>query len=136
MFHVVPTDGGTHPKDQDPTWLGNSVGHYEGDALVIDTTNFNGKTWIDTAQHPSSDQLHIVERIQYIDADHLSYQVTWEDPKAYTKPISNNRVFTRMKKGSETSGWWCAGKQPRHAAGPYGGRRSTSATASHERQRC
>jgi hypothetical protein len=107
VFHMVPTDGRDHPKNQDPTWMGNSVGHYEGDTLVIDTTNFNGKTWLDTAQHPSSDQLHVVERFQYIDSDHLSYQVTWEDPKAYTKPIRNNRVFTRMQKGSEIMEWWC-----------------------------
>ena len=81
VFHVIPTDGREHNKNQDPSWLGNSIGHYEGDTLVIDTTNFNGKTWIDTAQHPSSDQLHVTERIHYIDADHLAYEVTWEDPK-------------------------------------------------------
>jgi len=107
VFHVVPTDGRDHPKNADPTWMGNSVGHYEGDTLVIDTTNFNGKTWLDTAQHPSSDQLHIVERFHYIDSDHIAYEVTWEDPKAYTKPIKNNRTFTRMKKGSEIMEWWC-----------------------------
>ena len=82
VFHVIPTDGRDHAKNQDPSWLGNSIGHYEGDTLVIDTNNFNGKTWIDTAQHPSSDQLHIVERIHYIDADHLAYEVTWEDRKS------------------------------------------------------
>ena len=107
VFHVIPTDGREHNKNQDPSWLGNSIGHYEGDTLVIDTNNFNGKTWIDTAQHPSSDQLHIVERIHFMDADHLAYEVTWEDPKAYTKPIKNNRVFTRMKPGSEIMEWWC-----------------------------
>ena len=107
VFHVVPTDGRDHPKNQEPSWMGNSIGHYEGDTLVIDTTNFNGKTWIDTAQHPSSEQLHVVERIHFIDPNHLAYEVTWEDPKAYTKPIRNNRVFTRMKPGSEIMEWWC-----------------------------
>ena len=107
VFHVVPTDGRDHPKNQEPSWMGNSIGRYEGDTLVIDTNNFNGKTWIDTAQHPSSDQLHVVERIRFIDPNHLSYEVTWEDPKAYTKPIKNTRVFTRMKPGSEIMEWWC-----------------------------
>jgi len=87
--------------------MGNSIGHYEGDTLVIDTNNFNGKTWIDTAQHPSSEQLHVVERVHFIDPNHLAYEVTWEDPKAYTKPIRNNRVFTRMKQGAEIMEWWC-----------------------------
>ncbi|HTA44679.1 MAG TPA: hypothetical protein VK789_19660 [Bryobacteraceae bacterium] len=107
VFHVVPTDGRDHPKNQDPSWMGNSIGHFEGDTLVIDTNNFNGKTWIDTAQHPSSEQLHVVERVHFIDPNHLAYEVTWEDPKAYTKPIRNNRVFTRMKQGAEIMEWWC-----------------------------
>ena len=107
VFHMVPTDGRGHPKDLEPSWMGNSIGKYEGDTLVIDTIGFNGKTWIDTAEHPSSDALHVVERIKHIDADHLSYEVTWEDPKAYTKPIKNTRTFARMKPGSEIMEWWC-----------------------------
>ena len=107
IFHVIHTDGTDHPKDLDPTWMGHSVGHYEGDTLVIDSTGFNGKTWIDTAEHPSSDQLHVVERIHYMDAQHLSYEVTWEDPKTYSKPIKNTRVFARMKPGEELMEYWC-----------------------------
>jgi hypothetical protein len=52
IFHVVPTDGRDHPKDFAPNWLGNSIGRWEGDTLVIDTVGFNGKTNIDTAGHP------------------------------------------------------------------------------------
>ncbi len=107
VFHMIPTDGRDHPKNQESSWMGNSIGHYEGDTLVIDTNNFNGKTWIDTAQHPSSEQLHVVERIHFIDANHLAYEVVWEDPKAYTKSIRNNRVFARMKPESEIMEWWC-----------------------------
>ena len=107
VFHLVPTDGRGHPKDLEPSWLGNSIGKYEGDALVIDTVGFNGKTWIDTAQHPSSEALHVIESFRHIDADHLSYEVTWDDPKTYTKPIKNTRTFTRMKPGSEIIEWWC-----------------------------
>ncbi len=107
IFHVIHTDGTGHPKDLDPTWMGHSVGHYEDDTLVIDSTGFNGKTWIDTAEHPSSDQLHVMERIHYIDPQHLSYEVTWEDPKTYTKPIKNTRVFARMKPGEELMEYWC-----------------------------
>jgi len=107
IFHVVFTDGRDHPKDLEPNWLGHSVGKWEGDTLVIDTTGFNGKTYIDTAEHPSSDALHVVERVSYMDAQHLSYEVTWEDPKMYTKPIKNTRVFARMKPGQELMEYWC-----------------------------
>ena len=107
VFHVVPTDGRPLPKVEDPTWMGKSVGRYEGDTLVIDTTGFNGITWIDTAQHPSSESLQINERFRHIDADHLEYQVTWTDPHMYTKPIKNIRTFSRMKSGEEIMEWWC-----------------------------
>jgi hypothetical protein len=87
--------------------MGHSVGKYEGDTLVIDSVGFNGKTWLDTAEHPSSDALHVIERIHYLDPQHLSYQVTWDDPKTYTKPVNNTRIFTRMKPGQELMEYWC-----------------------------
>jgi hypothetical protein len=107
VFHIVPTDGREHPKNLEPSWMGNSVGRYEGDTLVIDTIGFNGKTWIDTAEHLSSDALHVVERIRLIDADHLEYEVTFDDPKIYAKPFKNTRVFVRMRPGDELMEWWC-----------------------------
>jgi hypothetical protein len=107
VFHVIPTDGRPLPKVADPTWMGKSVGKYEGDTLVIETTGFNGITWIDTAQHPSSAALQVTERIRHLDANHLEYEVIWTDPKMYTKPIRNLRTFTRMKPGEEIMEWWC-----------------------------
>ena len=108
IFHVVPTDGRALPKDfPEPTWMGTSAGRYEGDTLIIETAGFNGKTWIDTAEHPMSDVLRVTERIRHIDADHLSYEVTWNDEKAYTKPIKNSRIFARMKAGEELLEYWC-----------------------------
>ena len=107
VFHMVPIDGREHPKNLESSWMGNSVGRYEGDTLVIDTIGFNGKTWIDTAEHLSSDALHVVERIRLIDADHLEYEVTFDDPKIYAKPFKNTRVFVRMRPGDELMEWWC-----------------------------
>jgi hypothetical protein len=52
---VIPTDGRKLPENADPLWLGRSAGRYEGDTLIIETTGFNGQTWLDTAEHPSSD---------------------------------------------------------------------------------
>jgi hypothetical protein len=107
IFHVIPTDGRDHPKDLEPSWMGNSVGKYEGDTLVVDSMGYNGKTWIDTAEHPMSDAMHVTERYRLIDADHIAYEVTWEDPKTYTRSFKNSRVFSRMKPGSELMEYWC-----------------------------
>jgi hypothetical protein len=91
-FHVIPIDR-DHPKDLEPTWMGNSVGHWEGDALVVDSIGFNERTRLDTIGHPHTDALHVIEKFQRTDSQHLAYEVTIVDPKAYTKPWKNNRVF-------------------------------------------
>src|SRR5436309_10098324 len=85
IFHVVPTDGRQQPNDIEPTWMGTSVGRYEDDTLVIDTKGFNGRITLDVgAEHPTSDALHITERLRYIDANRVGYDLTIEDPKIYT----------------------------------------------------
>jgi hypothetical protein len=82
----IYTDGRKHPPDLDPTWMGNSIGWYDGDTLVVDTVGFNDKTWLDRVGHPHSDQLHLVERFRRVDHDTLTDTMTIDDPKAYTKP--------------------------------------------------
>jgi hypothetical protein len=92
-FEVVPIDGRKH-REIDPTWFGDSVGRWDGDTLVIDTINFNGKTRLDTVGHPHSDQLHYVQRLARPDLGHITWEVTIDDPKTYTKPWKNTRTFT------------------------------------------
>ena len=78
---------GTHPKDLNPSWWGHSIGKWESnDVLMVDTVGFNGLTWLDLAGHPSSDQLHVVERYSRPDLGHLKWEITIEDPVMYTKP--------------------------------------------------
>ncbi len=79
-------DGRAHPQDLNPSWLGHSVGHWEGDTLVVDTVGFNGKAWIDFAGHPASEKLHIIERYRRPDLAHLELEITIDDPGAYAKP--------------------------------------------------
>ena len=86
------TDGRPHTKDLDPSerlWMGDPIGHWEGDTLVVDTIDFNDKTWLDRAGHPHSEELHVVERIRRPDHDNLRIDLTIEDPKAYTQPITS-----------------------------------------------
>jgi hypothetical protein len=89
LFRQLFLDGRVLPKDPNPTWLGYSVGRWDGDALVVDSTGFNGRAWLDGAGgagHPSTEALHITERFLRRDFGHLDLQITIDDPKAYTKP--------------------------------------------------
>jgi len=92
-FHVIPI-GKQHRQLDRPTWFGDSVGHWEGDTLVVDTNQFNGRTRLDTIGHPHSDALHTIERFTRTDANHMAYEVTIDDPKTFTHPWTNKRVFT------------------------------------------
>ena len=83
-----------HPKDPDTTWLGDSVGKYDGDTLVIDTVGFNDKTWLDHVGHPHSDALHLIERFRRVNHDMLELSVTVDDPKAYTKSFTGKKHFS------------------------------------------
>jgi hypothetical protein len=87
------TDGRQHTEDVNPTWMGEAIGKWEGNTLVVDTVGFNDKTWLDYAGHPHSDQLHLVERIQRPSHDTLVNDITIEDPKAYTKPWTTHMAF-------------------------------------------
>jgi len=94
VFEIIHTDGRKHPKDPEPTWFGDHIGWWDGDTLVVDTIAFNDKTNLDTVGHPHSDALHTIERFTRTGKDHIAYQITLEDPKAFTKPWTNERIFT------------------------------------------
>ena len=93
MFQVVNTEGLPHRKDWPPTWFGDSRGHWEGDTLVIDAVNFNGYTKLGTIGHPMSDQAKLRMTFKRPDFGHIQFSWVLDDPKTYTRPISNDRVF-------------------------------------------
>jgi hypothetical protein len=98
LWRIVNIDpaGNTHPKNLKPTWLGDAVGHYEGDTLVVDVTGFNGLAWLDQAGHATSDKLHLTERYTRTDSLTLKYEVTIDDPEAYAKPwTASNTIHWR-----------------------------------------
>jgi hypothetical protein len=92
--------GTAHPKNLKPTWLGDAVGHYEGDTLVVDVTGFNGLAWLDQAGHATSDKLHLTERYTRTDLLTLKYEVTIDDPEAYLKPWTASNTV-RWRPGME-----------------------------------
>jgi hypothetical protein len=93
---IIPTDNRPHSVPASAKlFQGDSVGHWDGDTLVVDTTNFNDRTWLDSAGNAHSDQMHVVERFTPTDERTIRYEATIEDPKAYTKPWKVAFLFNR-----------------------------------------
>jgi hypothetical protein len=85
---TVFTDGRDLPKNPDPTWLGYSIGRWEGDTLVITSAGFNDSGWLDSAGHPQTESLRITERLRRRDFGHMDFEMTIDDPKVFTKPFT------------------------------------------------
>jgi hypothetical protein len=85
-YRTIYMDGRTHPKGQLPLYYGHSIGWWEGDTLVVDTTGFNESFWLDRRGVPHTEQLHTIERFARTAAGTIKYEVTIDDPGAYTKP--------------------------------------------------
>jgi hypothetical protein len=95
---TIHTNGTLHPAGDNPEfWLGDSRGSWEGDTLVVDVTDFTDKTWLDRAGNFHSDALHVIERWTPLDADHLQYRATIEDPKVFTRPWNLSVILYRLK---------------------------------------
>lgn len=107
-FKMVPTDGRDLPDDPFPTWRGTSVGHWEGDTLVIESGGFNGRAWLDSTRNPNSDRMKVTERMSFVDSDHIRWEVTIDDPEYYTRPFTNTRTFLRMAPGEELYEYICS----------------------------
>lgn len=86
LFRFVPTKPRPRPPVTFKTFMGDSQGRWEGDTLVIETTNQNGRTWLDMASNFTSDQLHVVERFTRTAENTISYEATLTDPTVYTRP--------------------------------------------------
>jgi hypothetical protein len=85
-YRQIFADGRELPKDPNPTWFGYSVGRWQGDAFVVETSGFNDEGWLDNFGKPSTDQLRVTERFRRKDFGHMDIEITIDDPKAYTKP--------------------------------------------------
>jgi hypothetical protein len=81
-------DGRSLPKDPEPSWMGYSVGRWEGDTLVVETTGFKERSWLDLLGHPRSQSMVITERYRRRDFGHMNLEMTFDDPKYYTRPFT------------------------------------------------
>jgi hypothetical protein len=90
----IYTDGRSLPKDPDPSWVGYSVGKWDGDTFVIETNGTTERSWLDGLGHPRSDAMHISERYRRRDFGHLDLEVTFADPKYYTRAFTMKTALT------------------------------------------
>jgi hypothetical protein len=88
IYRQIFMDGRALPKDPNPTWLGYSVGHWEGDSLVVESAGFNDRSWLDRLGHPHSEDLRVTEKFRRVDFGHMRLQITYDDPKTLTRPLS------------------------------------------------
>jgi len=93
----IYTDGTQHPDGHIDWWMGDSRGRWEGDTLVVDVVDFNEDTWFDRAGNFHSDELHLVERFTALDRDHITYEVTVEDSKVFTRPWRMSMILYRHR---------------------------------------
>ncbi|MBI2185775.1 MAG: hypothetical protein HYU37_01485 [Acidobacteria bacterium] len=93
----IYTNGTPHPPGPIEWWMGDSRGRWEGDTLVVDVTHFNADTWFDRTGTYHSEALHVVERYTLVDADHINYEVTIEDPRVFTRPWTMRMLVYRRK---------------------------------------
>jgi hypothetical protein len=94
-YRVIPTDGRPHLPEAIKLWHGDPVGRWEGNTLVVDYRNVNGRNWFDMSGNFQTEQTHVVERYTLIDADTMHFQATIEDPTLYTRPWTLAIPFTR-----------------------------------------
>jgi hypothetical protein len=107
-FRVIPTDGRKHPDDIDSSFLGDSVARWEGDTLVVDVIGFNDKTWLGAGGATlHSDALHVTERYTRVDYDTITYEVTIDDPKVFTKTWSPAPTFLSLRPGERLHEYEC-----------------------------
>ena len=105
-FHAIYMDGRPHPKNVTPSYYGHSIGHWEGDTLVVDSIGFNERFWMERQGAPHTDQLHLIERITRIDSNNIKIEVTIDDPGAYTRPWTTG-FFIRWTADDETMEYIC-----------------------------
>jgi hypothetical protein len=106
VFRVIPLNG-KHPDDAEPTYLGDSVAHWEGDTLVVDVTRFNDKTWLIGGGTFHSEAFHLTERYTRVDKDQIKYEAVMEDPKVLTKPWAYSTTMM-LREGTRVREYVCA----------------------------
>jgi hypothetical protein len=105
-FRIIPTDGRMHPDDAEPSYLGESVGRWDGDTLVVDVTSFNTNTWLTGVGTIHTEDLRVTERYTRDSFDTIRYEVTMDDPAVLTRPWTIRETF-RLRPGERIREYEC-----------------------------
>ena len=115
--NIYLKDPGKAPAD---SWMGQSVGHWEGETLVVDVTSLNDQTWFDRAGNFHSDKLHVVERYTRTSPDVLEYEATVDDPEVFTRPWKMSMaLYRRREKNAQLLDFKCVEFVEELLYGPY-----------------
>ncbi len=96
-WRQIWTDGRGHAKNLvEPTWMGDSIGRWDGDTFIVESRGFNDRAWLDAYGHPHSEEMHLVERYRRVDQDTLLLDFTVEDPKAYSRPWTSDVKILKL----------------------------------------
>ena len=118
LARVIRTDGTPHVGSSIKLWMGDSVGRWEGNTLIVDVTNLNGKTWIDSAGDFETAHVHVVERFALLDADTLFYAATIDDPTTYSEPWTMSFPIPRYRGEKDPEIWEAACHEGNRAVVP------------------
>jgi hypothetical protein len=105
-------DGRSHPQDVNPSWMGHSIAHWDGDTLVVDTVGFNDLGWIRGAGQwpagfPTTEKLHITERFRRSELGRLDIETTYNDPSVFKKPLATRELRLLAPKDEEVPEYVC-----------------------------
>ena len=106
QFRIIPLNA-SHPDDVVSTYMGDSVGHWEGDTLVVEVVSFNDKTWLQGTGTIHSDALHVTERYTRVDKDQINYEATMDDPNVFTRPWTIRNTLM-LREGTRVQEFVCA----------------------------
>lgn len=134
LYEGAPTrqvflDGRPLPKDPNPTWMGYSVGRWDGDTLIVDTVGYNDRTWLDLTGHPHTEALHVTEKFRRLNTGQMKVEMTFDDPKTYTGPWTIS-VDAQLVPDTELLEFVCNEneKSSRHYTGDASGDRTRAVT--------
>jgi len=103
---IIPTDNSAHPRNY-WAWDGDSRGHWDGDTLVVDVSNFNGRTWLDMQANFVDQNEHVVERFTLVDRDTIQYEATITDPTVFVRPVQMRFTLKRVPAAQQILEYSC-----------------------------
>jgi hypothetical protein len=106
-FRQIFTDGRAWPADPQPSWLGSSIGHWDGDTFVVETIGFNDRGQLDALGHRHSAALRVTERYRRRDLGHMDVQFTFDDPETFTQPVTVT-IGMRLRPDTDLIEYFCS----------------------------